>query len=60
MIIDGHKVVPLPTGQLSVTTDGVETAMDHDAALRYLQQVCEQRAAYELQRQFNQVFGGPK
>lgn len=56
MIIDGHKVTYLPTGQISVTTDGVETVTDHDAALRYLHGICRERVVYELNRKFNQIF----
>lgn len=56
MNIDGHKVTHLANGMVEVETDGLTAIVDHDTALRYLQQVCEQRAAYEMQRQFNQVF----
>jgi hypothetical protein len=49
--LDGHDFEPLPNGGCYVTTDGVRTFHnDQAAALRHIERMAGERAVYEARR----------
>lgn len=51
MTIDGHDLEPLPNGGCYVTTDGVRTFHnDQAAAMRHIERMAAERAQYEARR----------